>query len=324
MKKRTLSILSLVLPLVLLLSLSACGTQKNAAVTQYSESRYSGDALNGFAAYDTEAAEYAAAPMTASKAAAGGAGSPTGEQPPEIDPEKIIYSGDATLETEHFEDSVEAVRRLVAECGGFIESSSLTGSNYYSARLRSASFTLRVPSGSFTEIMNRFSDYGNVPYSHTYTENISARYYDTAARLKAYETQEQRLLTMMEQAESVSDLVTIEDRLTELRYQIESLQSTLNRWDRQVSYSSISLEIREVREYTPEVEQSFAQQLAHALRQGWTNAVAFLRAALLWLLESLPALVLLLVAVLLVRVLIKKWIRKRRARKTSVTENTGK
>ena len=329
MKKKTVVILSVVLSLVLLLSLSACGTQKSAEGTPSSyrvNSSEPSESFNGFAAYDMEVAEYDAAPMAAAKTAAGSTSQSSstsqagGENTPEIDPEKIIYSGDATLETEHFEETVEAVRKLIAERGGFIESSSLSGSNYYSARLRTASFTLRVPSGTFSEIMNTFSDYGNVPYSHTYTENISARYYDTAARLTAYETQEQRLLEMMEQAETVSDLITIEDRLTELRYEIESLQSTLNRWDRQVSYSSISLEIREVREYTPEVEQSFGEQLVRSLRQGWTNTVEFLKAALLWLLEALPVLVLLAVIVLVARVLIRKWTKKRRERKAKIAE----
>ncbi len=329
MKKKNVVILSVVLSLVLLLSLAACGTRKSAAGTPASyrvNSSEPSESFNGFAAYDMETAEYDAAPMAAAKTAANGTSQSStsqsgGENTPEIDPEKIIYSGSATLETEHFEETVEAVRKLIAERGGFIESSSLSGSNYYSARLRTASFTLRVPSGTFTEIMNTFSDYGNVPYSHTYTENISARYYDTAARLTAYETQEQRLLEMMEQAETVSDLITIEDRLTELRYEIESLQSTLNRWDRQVSYSSISLEIREVREYTPEVEQSFGQQLVRSLRQGWTNTVEFLRAALLWLLESLPVLVLLAVLILIARVLIRKWTKKRREKKAKAAEN---
>ena len=326
MKKRTLAILAAALSLVLLLSLGACETQKSANVA--AESYRSGNtysssaAYNGFAAFDMETAEYEAAPMAAAKTAGSGASGDSGEEVPELDPDKIIYSGDATLETESFEDTVEAVRKLITDCGGFVESSSLSGSNYYSARLRTASFTLRVPSAKFTEIMSSFSGFGNVPYSHTYTENISARYYDTAARLTAYQTQEQRLLQMMEQAETVSDLVTIEDRLTELRYQIESLQSTLNRWDRQVSYSSISLDIKEVREYTPEVQQSYAQQLGRAFKQGLSNMVEFFKDALLWLLESLPVLVLILVLVLIARPIVKKWRTKRREKKAKKAEQT--
>ena len=63
---------------------------------------------------------------------------------------------------------------LVKRYGGFVESSSLNGSNYYSqsrgyAPSRSADFVLRIPSARFSELMNSLSELGNVPYSHTYT-----------------------------------------------------------------------------------------------------------------------------------------------------------
>ena len=46
--------------------------------------------------------------------------------------EKIIYSADATLETTEFEHSIEEIRALVKELGGFMESSTISGNNYYS------------------------------------------------------------------------------------------------------------------------------------------------------------------------------------------------
>ena len=45
--------------------------------------------------------------------------------------------------------------------------------------------------------MGSLSTLGNVPYSYTYTENVSAQYYDVQSRLTAYKTQETRLLEMM-------------------------------------------------------------------------------------------------------------------------------
>ena len=97
------------------------------------------------------------------------------------------------------------------------------------------------------------------PIPHTYTENVTSQYYDTQARLTAYQTQEARLLEMMEKAETVEDIITIEEKLTDLRYRIESLQSTLKNWDRQVSYSTISLDVEEVQEYTPETPAAKGQ-----------------------------------------------------------------
>ncbi|MBO5496967.1 MAG: DUF4349 domain-containing protein, partial [Oscillospiraceae bacterium] len=232
---------------------------------------------------------------------------------PGENPDKIIYSSDVTLETTDFDQTIARVEAMIKVQGGWIESSSVNGANFSDisrgyTRSRSASYTLRVPSAKFAPLMSSLSGLGNIPYSHTYTENVTAQYYDVQARLTAYKTQETRLLEMMEMAETVEDIVILEDRLTELRYQIESLQSTLNNWDRRVSYSTIYLEIREVREYTPEpeVQLSYGQELAQALRSGGKSAVRFFRELSLWLAESLPFLLMLAVVLAILIPILKK------------------
>ena len=129
----------------------------------------------------------------------------------EVDPDKIIYSADVTVETTAFDEAVAGVADLIESYGGWIESSSVNDANYYSrargyASSRSASYTLRVPSEKFAQLMSGLSDLGNVPYTHTYTENVTAQYYDVQARLTACRTQETRLLEMMEKAETVQEL----------------------------------------------------------------------------------------------------------------------
>ena len=248
-----------------------------------------------------------------------------------IDPEKIIYSANATVETTDFDKTVSDLNTMVSELGGFIESSSLSGANYYNTARgynasRYASYTLRIPSKYFSQLMNSLSTLGNVPYTYTYSENISAQYYDTKARLEAYQTQEDRLVEMMSVAETVEDIITIEDRLTELRYKIESLQSSLNNWDRQVSYSSVYLDIQEVSVYTPESAMTYGDQLALAFRNGLENAGRFFRQLLIDILSALPALVIIVIAAVVVIVVIGKRRKKRRAKKAaqlSASENAG-
>ena len=169
--------------------------------------------------------------------------------------------------------------------------------------------------------MGSLSTLGNVPYSHTYTENITAQYYDTDARLTAYQTQEARLLEMMEAAETVEDLIAIEEKLTELRYQIESLQSTLKNWDRQVAYSTLDLEIQEVIEYTPESRMSYGQELALALTNGLRRTGEFFKDLLLAIVGALPALVILAVVLAILIPVWKKHRKARRAKKNPAPEN---
>ena len=328
---------ALLLAVLMLLSLCACGSSGNrkqtSAPTPMPEAAYSYDSYDMEDGLAMEAMDYdrgyGLSVVTSSANAVMGAAKSTQESETEPEtPDKIIYSSDVTVETTEFDETIGKVSALVEEFDGWIESSSVSGSNYYqksrgTAGTREASYTLRIPSGRFRELMDSLSGLGNIPYSHIYTENVTAQYYDTQAHLKAYQTQETRLLEMMEIAETVEDVITIEDRLTELRYQIESLQSRLKNWDRRVSYSTVSLSVKEVRVYTPEekIDPTYGEELLDALKDGLHNAGQFLKDLLVLLVEVLPVLVILTPIVCLVVWLLRKLFRKLRtgheARKAS-------
>ena len=300
--------LSLLLAALLVFALCACGS----ADTASSAPAASYDMAYTEAAYPAEAEEYGGFAVTGGTQLESGSGAA-----PEGSPEKLIYSASATVETTEFDGTIEKLSALVEQYGGFVESSSVNGSNYYTqsrgySSTRYASYVIRVPSEKFSALMGSLSTLGNVPYSHTYTENITAQYYDTDARLTAYQTQEARLLEMMEAAETVEDLIAIEEKLTELRYQIESLQSTLKNWDRQVAYSTLDLEVQEVIEYTPESRMSYGQELALALCSGLKRTGEFFKDLLLAIVGALPALVILAVVL---AILIPVWKKRRKARK---------
>lgn len=302
--------LSLLLAALLVFALCACGSSDTAAsAPSAAYSMATTDAAYPELAEEAEYGGFAAAGGSLMDDSAGTA--------PEGSPEKLIYSASATVETTEFDQTVEKLSALVEQYGGFVQSSSVNGSNYYTqsrgySSERYANYVIRVPSDRFSTLMSSLSTLGNVPYSHTYTENITAQYYDTDARLTAYKTQEARLLEMMEAAESVDDLITIEEKLTQLRYQIESLQSTLRNWDRQVSYSTLDLSVQEVIEYTPESRMSYGQELALALTNGLKRTGEFFKDLLLAIVGALPALVILAVVL---AVFIPLWKKRRKARR---------
>ena len=311
--------LSLLLAVLLVFALCACGSADSAS----SAPSAAYDMVSTETAYPAEAPEEDYGGF----AVAGGTQLETGSgAAPEGSPEKLIYSASATVETTEFDRTIEKLSALVEQYGGFVESSSINGSNYYTqsrgySSERYASYVIRVPSGKFSALMGSLSTLGNVPYSHTYTENITAQYYDTDARLTAYQTQEARLLEMMEAAETVEDLIAIEEKLTELRYQIESLQSTLKNWDRQVAYSTLDLEVQEVIEYTPESRMSYGQELALALTNGLRRTGEFFKDLLLAIVGALPALVILAVVLAILIPVWKKHRKACRAKKNPPPEN---
>lgn len=305
--------ISLLLALLMTLSLCACGASKSMA---YESSASEAPAAMYMSADTAAEADYGGFAVAGGANAAGEAGSDA----PETDPSKIIYSADATVETTDFDGSIAKLLALVEQNKGWIEASSMSGANYRSIARgssynRSASYTLRIPSDKFELLMGSLSEIGNVPYSHTYTENVTSQYYDTQARLTAYQTQETRLLEMMEKAETVSDVIAIEEKLTELRYQIESLQSTLKNWDRQVSYSTICLEVMEVSEYTPEPQQSYGQELWQALTGAFRDLGQFFKDLLVFLVSAIPTILVLTALFFVFRPLFRKLAARRREKK---------
>ena len=305
-------LITVLLILALSLSLCACGgAAKNTAMVEPAAAPMES------ASYDMVMSESTANGFAMDAGAAAGTVS---DSAPESNPEKIIYSADVTVETTDFEGSLEKLDELVEDYKAWIESSSVNGADYYHISRdrsynRSANYTLRVPSESFSTIMSSLSALGNVPYTYTYTENVTAQYYDAQARLNAYTAQEDRLLEMMEKAETVSDVIAIEEKLTELRYRIESIQTSLNNWDRRVDYSYVYLNIQEVKEYTPEAKESFGDKLARAFTGGFEDAGRAAQNFLLWLVGSVPAIIVITVAVIVARPFVKKARAKRKAKK---------
>lgn len=313
-KRRFTSLLSLLLCAALL---SGCGSShKEASYAATAEEAY----YDGGYAYDDYAAE-AAEPMPApamNGIAASGSTAAKAESKGKLQAEKIIYSAYAKVETTEFEKTLEAVSEMVERFGGFVESSSISGASYYrSSRgmvsLRSADYTLRIPCEHFEELTGSLNELGSVPYCNTSSENVTASYYDVEARKNAYEAQEARLTEMLSIAESVEDLLAIQAQLSDVQYEIDALQSRLTNYDRQVSYSTVNLNVAEVEKYTeiPEVHLSYGEKLKQSFTGSCERVAEFLTDASLWLMGNLPELVLWAVILFVVVKLFRLIFRKR-------------
>lgn len=301
--KKNKKLLSLLLSLVMIAGLAGCGgSDKSSGASEARSEAYDSGYVYGTnaaveapAAAEQAMADYDAAEPTS----AAGLGSANGQVPTAEDmSEKIIYNADVTLETTAFDDALERIAALVKEMGGYMESTSISGSNYSSISrgkvgARNAFYTIRIPSVRFSELIGTISDLGNVPYSNTYTRNVTTQYYDTQSRLDAYKVQEKRLLEMLSIAESVEDMLAIQKELTEVQYEIDSLTGTLRYYDNQVGYSTVSLTVNEVREYTPEptIQLTYWERMSKGFKESMHKTAEFFTEFFLWFVTSLPWLV---------------------------------
>ena len=240
--------------------------------------------------------------------------------------EKIIYSGYIRMETTEFDKAIETVEHMVNELGGFIQNSEIDGRTEYNSDGtstlvdRTAGYAIRVPSAKFNECMKRSGSIGNVMSSNTVADNITSQFTDTEARKKSLEVQEERLLAMMEQTTDVESLIQLEDRVSNVRYEIDSMERQLQNWQRSVDYSTVTLSITEVEIYTPvvPVTRSYSEKLQTAFADGWNGFVEFVKNFTIWFAEALPTLVLLaliaLAVILIIRAIKRKKAKRRAAR----------
>lgn len=236
---------------------------------------------------------------------------------------KIIYSADLSAQTTDFDAAIATLDKQIASFGGFIERSDINGDTRYNADgtttviNRWAYYTIRVPAAKFEGFLHQTEGIGNVTSVSRYAENVTSQYTDYEARLSSLRTQEERLLAMLEKSEDVESLIALEQRLADVRYELESIERNLRNLDLQISYSTVTLNLEEVEVYTPTVpvQRSFGEKLSSAFSDGWNSFVRGIQYFCLGLASSLPGLVLFVLIVAVLILIVRKVIRKVRARR---------
>ena len=262
-------ILSLALCLALLCCLTACGASSNASMK-------------------TEAM-YSAAPMAPREEAAAmdmAANGMTGNTGSAVLPEnrKWVITINMDVETEDLDSLMAQLDAEISNFGGYVEDQNIhNGSNYASHRYRSANLTVRVPAEKVEQFTGSVSGIANVTSQNLNREDITLQYVATSSRVTALETEEARLLELLAEAETMSDLLEIEARLTDVRYELENFASQLRLYDNQVDYATVYLFISEVQEYTPVEEPTFFERIRttfsdalEGLRDGIVDITVFL------------------------------------------------
>ena len=211
---------------------------------------------------------------------------------------KIVRTLRITAETKTFDESAAAIEALCANLGGYIESSSRSGGSIrYSSSViaRSAAYTLRIPADRLEDFRAGIGGSVNIVDESSKISDITDRYYDVDTRIATLKVEEERLLAMLEKATELEYLITLEQRLSEVRYEIESYTGTLRRYDSQVSYSTVNLTLDEVVEYTEVIEapKSFGEELGIAFRESWSDFADGCRDFAIWFVYAIPTLLVL-------------------------------
>ena len=203
---------------------------------------------------------------------------------------KLIKTVNLDVQTLEFDTAMEQLSTKVNELGGYVEASSVYGSDYYYESTRSASYTVRIPADRLDEFIEVVDEVGNVTYKNESVEDVTLEYVDTESHKEALETEQARLLELLENAETMEDIIAIESRLSEVRYELGSYESRLRLLDNQVDYSTVYINLTEVERITETGERTFFQEVADRFGDSAYAVARGLRGFAVGFLGSLPIL----------------------------------
>lgn len=302
MKKwKTGRIWTLVTAMVLLaaLSLSACGSKSynTAAMAEtMAAAAYVMDAEEG----QTDAA-FLGENLNTLKAESGSGLSPSSDIGSPADTgRKLIRDVNMSVEARDFDGVLSQITDKVRELGGYVESSDVSGisvNSYGGSQQRYADIRARIPADRLDRFVETVESAGNVTSKQEQVTDVTLRYSDVQSRKKSMEIEQERLWALLEKAESLDAVVALEARLSEIRYELESYTSQLRLYDNQVDYSTVSINMREVKDLTPTAPDSIGTRIQKGFNRSLNNLGEAGTDLIVWIASNSPILLVLAVII---------------------------
>ncbi|MDQ3049158.1 MAG: DUF4349 domain-containing protein [Bacteroidota bacterium] len=224
-------------------------------------------------------------------------------------PSKIRKTAQLNITVEEYKKARTDIEKIVKGMNGYIGSEHETNSTYSISN----DMVLRIVNKDFDVMVEKIlAIASHVNSKNISAEDVTAQFVDIQSRLKSKKEIEKRYLDILSKASKVTDILEIEQKLGEIREEIEAKEGELKLLSDQVDYSTIYLNFQENFEYTPLDNPGFFGRLGTAFGNGWSGFLTFLVGLVyawpLWLILGIAA-------YLLIRLIKRRRNRKKLERK---------
>lgn len=249
------------------LLLSGCGSFRSGreAITTDSsydggygyKASYSGMAEESYVDMEAEYAEDYAMEAPAAASADLSLSSGTDLNQTSVSEQKMIITWNLSMNTEHYTDVIKQIHTDITAAGGYIESES---ENTWSDETHYCNMVIRIPASRIDSWITGADAYGLITYRSQSQENATLSYIDMESRITSLRTEQDALLSLMNRAESMEDIITIQSQLTDVNYEIEFYESQLRTLSNTIEYATIYMDITEVSKEVP-TNMSMGQEI---------------------------------------------------------------
>jgi len=225
------------------------------------------------AEYNTEMEAIGEMPITRQSAVSGSAYKK--QEPNVLIDKKIIKDARVGVEVEDYFTYRQNIDSLILSLNGYISNDNLDKNDYSI----NSNLTIRVPSKFFDKLIYGLeSGSEKLLYKNISARDVTEEFIDIEARLKTKKEVEKRYIQLLARAKNIKEILEVEEKLRVIREEIEAREGRLNYLKKQVSFSTIYLQITQKLDYKyePVKEKSFFQRLFKSLDKGWKGFVSFL------------------------------------------------
>jgi hypothetical protein len=188
-------------------------------------------------------------------------------------PTKIRKTANLNITVDDYKKARTEIEAIIKTSNSYIGNENEQNSTYSINN----DMVIRVVNKDFEGMVNRLLGVAtNVNSKNISAEDVTAQFVDIQSRLKSKKEIEKRYLDILNKASKVTDVLEIEQKLGEIREEIEAKEGELKYLGDQVDYSTINLTFHQDFEYTPADKPGFFGRIGHAFGNGWNGFLSFL------------------------------------------------
>jgi Domain of unknown function (DUF4349) len=150
-----------------------------------------------------------------------------------------------TVGSDMFDAKLAGVRALVQLEQGFISGTDAQSNPVTNDQIRTGVITFMVPASKFDDTIDQLSKMGKVQNEHISGNDVSAQYVDLQARLANQEAQRDAMLALLKRAQSISDIIAVQNQIGQITGQIEQLKGQILYIEHNTTYSTVTVSLLE-------------------------------------------------------------------------------
>ncbi len=226
--------------------------------------------------------------------------------------DKIITKVNLEVETQEFDDLIGIIKDEIVRLGGYDERTEISGKRYYSrTNSRNGHIVARIPKDKLKDFVELVKESGNVINETSSSDNVTLQYVDTQSRKTSLEIEQERLWAILEKTEKLEDIVTLESRLSSIRYELQMYETELRTIDNKVDYSTVTISVNEVERMTPtEDKETVLTRIKNGFTESVFNITEGLKNFFVWLVVNLPYLIIWAIILTIVGIMSKRIYKK--------------